>query len=189
MAWLERTMRSVGLEVYTQSFSRKLPFPDETHERYVLGEWGVPGPRKHLGGRGLGWVSPWRVSWGQEAQWEGKSLVGIGGLEKGGASASYHSYTEVPPPYCIQMVSGTNVYGILRAPRAASTESLVLTVPCGSDSTNSQAVGLLLALAAHFRGEAQGCWPWRGLVSAPDLADPASGLQGRFTGPKISSSW
>lgn len=51
------------------------------------------------------------------------------------------------------MVSGTNVYGILRAPRAASTESLVLTVPCGPDSTNSQAVGLLLALAAHFRGE------------------------------------
>ncbi|XP_032982160.1 glycosylphosphatidylinositol anchor attachment 1 protein isoform X2 [Rhinolophus ferrumequinum] len=85
VAWLERTMRSVGLEVYTQSFSRKLPFPDETHERYV--------------------------------------------------------------------VAGTNVYGILRAPRAASTESLVLTVPCGSDSTNSQAVGLLLALAAHFRGQ------------------------------------
>ncbi|XP_022357794.1 glycosylphosphatidylinositol anchor attachment 1 protein isoform X2 [Enhydra lutris kenyoni] len=51
------------------------------------------------------------------------------------------------------MVSGTNVYGILRAPRAASTESLVLTVPCGPDSTNSQAVGLLLALAAHFRGQ------------------------------------
>uniref|UniRef100_A0A8B9XBB6 GPI-anchor transamidase component GPAA1 n=1 Tax=Bos mutus grunniens TaxID=30521 RepID=A0A8B9XBB6_BOSMU len=81
VAWLERTMRSVGLEVYTQSFSRKLPFPDETHERY--------------------------------------------------------------------MVSGINVYGILRAPRAASTESLVLTVPCGPDSTNSQAVGLMLALAAH----------------------------------------
>ncbi|KAI4539968.1 hypothetical protein MG293_010363 [Ovis ammon polii] len=85
VAWLERTMRSVGLEVYTQSFSRKLPFPDETHERY--------------------------------------------------------------------MVSGINVYGILRAPRAASTESLVLTVPCGPDSTNSQAIGLMLALAAHFRGQ------------------------------------
>ncbi|KAM9198046.1 glycosylphosphatidylinositol anchor attachment 1 protein isoform 2-T2 [Dugong dugon] len=85
VAWLERAMRSVGLEVYTQTFSRKLPFPDESHERY--------------------------------------------------------------------MVSGTNVYGILRAPRAAGTESLVLTVPCGSDSANSQAVGLLLALAAHFRGQ------------------------------------
>ncbi|XP_028343135.1 glycosylphosphatidylinositol anchor attachment 1 protein isoform X2 [Physeter macrocephalus] len=85
VAWLERTMRSVGLEVYTQRFSRKLPFPDETHERY--------------------------------------------------------------------MVSGINVYGILRAPRAASTESLVLTVPCGPESTNNQAVGLMLALAAHFRGQ------------------------------------
>lgn len=65
-------MRSVGLEVYTQSFSRKLPFPDETHERYVL--WGgrVPGTQEHLEG----------VAWGQEAQWgdvpgPGKSLVDI----------------------------------------------------------------------------------------------------------------
>lgn len=40
-------MRSVGLEVYTQSFYRKLPFPDETHERYVLRERGVLG-RKAL---------------------------------------------------------------------------------------------------------------------------------------------
>lgn len=52
------------------------------------------------------------------------------------------------------MVKGTNVYGILRAPRAASTESLVLSVPCSSGQhRNSQAVGLMLALAAHFRGE------------------------------------
>ncbi|XP_040847576.1 glycosylphosphatidylinositol anchor attachment 1 protein isoform X3 [Ochotona curzoniae] len=85
VAWLERTMRAMGLEVYTQRFSPKLPFPDELHERYL--------------------------------------------------------------------VSGTNVYGILRAPRAASTEALVLTVPCGPDAANSQAVGLLLALAAHFRGQ------------------------------------
>lgn len=62
---------------------------------------------------------------------------------------------ELPHQHCTQVVSGTNVYGILRAPRAASTESLVLTVPCGPDSTNSQAVGLLLALAAHFRGESK----------------------------------
>lgn len=53
------------------------------------------------------------------------------------------------------------MYGILRAPRAASTESLVLTVPCGPDATNSQAVGLLLALAAHFRGEVLGLWSGR----------------------------
>lgn len=84
-AWLQRSLRAVGLEVHTQTFSRTLPFPDETHERY--------------------------------------------------------------------MVAGTNVYGILRAPRAASTEALVLTVPCGPDPGNAQAVGLLLALAAHFRGQ------------------------------------
>ena len=45
-------MRSVGLEVYTQSFSRKLPFPDETHERYVLWGRGVPATVKHLEGTG-----------------------------------------------------------------------------------------------------------------------------------------
>lgn len=87
------------------------------------------------------------------------------------------------------MVSGTNVYGILRAPRAASTESLVLTVPCSSDSANSQAVGLLLALAAHFRGETLGLLPREGLTSAPGPVYLVSDLQGRFTGPKISSFW
>lgn len=28
-------MQARGLEVFTQSFSRKLPFPDENKERYV----------------------------------------------------------------------------------------------------------------------------------------------------------
>ena len=35
MDWLVRTMQARGLEVYTQRFSRKLPFPDEDKERYV----------------------------------------------------------------------------------------------------------------------------------------------------------
>lgn len=46
-------MRSVGLEVYTQSFSRKLPFPDEIHERFVLcgvGVGGCLGPKSALRG-------------------------------------------------------------------------------------------------------------------------------------------
>nr|XP_033790957.1 glycosylphosphatidylinositol anchor attachment 1 protein isoform X1 [Geotrypetes seraphini] len=85
VAWLEKTMRTLGLEVYTQSFTRTLPFPDETTERY--------------------------------------------------------------------MVKGTNVYGILRAPRAASTESLVLSVPCSEGDHNNQALGLALALASYFRGQ------------------------------------
>ncbi|NXY87309.1 GPAA1 protein, partial [Alcedo cyanopectus] len=51
------------------------------------------------------------------------------------------------------MVKGTNVYGILRAPRAASTEALVLSAPCTPGPHNNQAVGLMLALAAYFRGQ------------------------------------
>ncbi|NXG39050.1 GPAA1 protein, partial [Dromaius novaehollandiae] len=85
VAWLEKTMWNLGLEVYKQPFARTLPFPDETRERY--------------------------------------------------------------------MVKGTNVYGILRAPRAASTESLVLSVPCSEGQHNHQAVGLMLALASYFRGQ------------------------------------
>ncbi|XP_044309241.1 glycosylphosphatidylinositol anchor attachment 1 protein isoform X1 [Varanus komodoensis] len=85
VAWLEKTMWNLGLEVYKQTFSRTLPFPDETRERF--------------------------------------------------------------------MVKGTNVYGILRAARAASTEALVLSVPCSEGQQNNQAVGLMLALASHFRGQ------------------------------------
>ncbi|XP_065520254.1 glycosylphosphatidylinositol anchor attachment 1 protein isoform X2 [Lathamus discolor] len=51
------------------------------------------------------------------------------------------------------LVRGTNVYGILRAPRAASTEALVLSTGCAPGPQNNQAVGLLLALAAYFRGQ------------------------------------
>ncbi|KAM9386739.1 glycosylphosphatidylinositol anchor attachment 1 protein [Phaethornis superciliosus] len=85
VAWLERTMWSLGLEVHRQPFTLTLPFPDETREQY--------------------------------------------------------------------MVKGTNVYGILRAPRASSTEALVLSVPCSPGTHNNQALGLMLALAAHFRGQ------------------------------------
>uniref|UniRef100_A0A672TJD8 GPI-anchor transamidase component GPAA1 n=3 Tax=Psittaciformes TaxID=9223 RepID=A0A672TJD8_STRHB len=51
------------------------------------------------------------------------------------------------------LVRGTNVYGILRAPRAASTEALVLSTGCAPGPHNNQAVGLLLALASYFRGQ------------------------------------
>ncbi|KAM4556851.1 glycosylphosphatidylinositol anchor attachment 1 protein isoform 1-T1 [Fundulus diaphanus] len=83
--WLVKTMQARGLEVFTQSFSRTLPFPDENKERYI--------------------------------------------------------------------VKGTNVYGILRAPRAARTEALVLSAPCSPGDNNNQAVGLLLGLAHYFRSQ------------------------------------
>uniref|UniRef100_A0A8B9JDJ3 GPI-anchor transamidase component GPAA1 n=1 Tax=Astyanax mexicanus TaxID=7994 RepID=A0A8B9JDJ3_ASTMX len=34
--WLVKTMQDRGLEVFTQSFSRTLPFPDENKERYMV---------------------------------------------------------------------------------------------------------------------------------------------------------
>lgn len=38
--WLVKTMEDRGLEVFTQRFSRTLPFPDENKERYVsLGQY------------------------------------------------------------------------------------------------------------------------------------------------------
>uniref|UniRef100_A0A3B3Z3U7 GPI-anchor transamidase component GPAA1 n=1 Tax=Poecilia mexicana TaxID=48701 RepID=A0A3B3Z3U7_9TELE len=83
--WLVKTMQAQGLEVFTQSFSRTLPFPDENKERYI--------------------------------------------------------------------VKGTNVYGILRAPRAPRTEALVLSAPCSPGDNNNQAVGLLLGLAHYFRSQ------------------------------------
>ncbi|XP_069587806.1 glycosylphosphatidylinositol anchor attachment 1 protein [Ranitomeya imitator] len=110
VAWLERTMRGIGLEVYTQSFVRNLPFPDESTERY--------------------------------------------------------------------MVKGTNVYGILRAPRAASTESLVLSVPCSEGQNNNQAVGLLLALASYFRGQIYWAKDIIFLVNEHDLIGMEAWLEG-----------
>ncbi|KAG9468221.1 hypothetical protein GDO78_023213 [Eleutherodactylus coqui] len=110
VAWLERTMRGIGLEVYTQSFVRNLPFPDESTERY--------------------------------------------------------------------MVKGTNVYGILRAPRAASTESLVLSVPCSEGQNNNQAVGLLLSLASYFRGQIYWAKDIIFLVNEHDLIGMEAWLEG-----------
>ncbi|XP_072007177.1 glycosylphosphatidylinositol anchor attachment 1 protein [Engystomops pustulosus] len=110
VAWLERTMRGIGLEVYTQSFVRNLPFPDESTERY--------------------------------------------------------------------MVKGTNVYGILRAPRAASTESLVLSVPCSEGNNNNQAVGLLLSLASYFRGQIYWAKDIIFLVNEHDLIGMEAWLEG-----------
>lgn len=39
--WLIKTMQDRGLEVFTQRFSRTLPFPDENKERYVSCEKGI----------------------------------------------------------------------------------------------------------------------------------------------------
>lgn len=108
--WLVRTMQSRGLEVFTQRFSRKLPFPDENKERY--------------------------------------------------------------------MVKGTNVYGILRAPRAPRTEALVLSAPCSPGNDNNQAVGLLLGLAQYFRSQIYWAKDIIFLVNEHDLIGMQAWLEG-----------
>uniref|UniRef100_A0A3P8S228 GPI-anchor transamidase component GPAA1 n=1 Tax=Amphiprion percula TaxID=161767 RepID=A0A3P8S228_AMPPE len=108
--WLVKTMQARGLEVYTQRFSRTLPFPDENKERY--------------------------------------------------------------------MVKGTNVYGILRAPRAPRTEALVLSAPCTPGDNNNQAVGLLLGLAQYFRNQIYWAKDIIFLVNDHDLIGMQAWLEG-----------
>uniref|UniRef100_A0A3Q1ET15 GPI-anchor transamidase component GPAA1 n=1 Tax=Acanthochromis polyacanthus TaxID=80966 RepID=A0A3Q1ET15_9TELE len=108
--WLMKTMQARGLEVYTQRFSRTLPFPDENKERY--------------------------------------------------------------------MVKGTNVYGILRAPRAPRTEALVLSAPCTPGDNNNQAVGLLLGLAQYFRNQIYWAKDIIFLVNEHDLIGMQAWLEG-----------
>uniref|UniRef100_A0A7N8X8I1 GPI-anchor transamidase component GPAA1 n=1 Tax=Mastacembelus armatus TaxID=205130 RepID=A0A7N8X8I1_9TELE len=108
--WLVKTMQARGLEVFTQSFSRTLPFPDENKERY--------------------------------------------------------------------MVKGTNVYGILRAPRAPRTEALVLSAPCSLGDNNNQAVGLLITLAQYFRNQIYWAKDIIFLVNEHDLIGMQAWLEG-----------
>uniref|UniRef100_A0A1A8B4U0 GPI-anchor transamidase component GPAA1 n=3 Tax=Nothobranchius TaxID=28779 RepID=A0A1A8B4U0_NOTFU len=108
--WLVKTMQARGLEVFTQRFSRTLPFPDENNERYI--------------------------------------------------------------------VEGTNVYGILRAPRAPRTEALVLSAPCSPGDDNNQAVGLLLGLAHYFRNQVFWAKDIIFLVNEHDLIGMQAWLEG-----------
>ena len=51
-----------------------------------------------------------------------------------------------------EQISGTNVYGILRAPRTARTEALVFLIPLKPEKTEPlYELVLLLSLAEHFR--------------------------------------
>ncbi|XP_048867072.1 glycosylphosphatidylinositol anchor attachment 1 protein [Brienomyrus brachyistius] len=118
--WLVKAMQAKGLEVFTQTFSRTLPFPDENKERY--------------------------------------------------------------------MVRGTNVYGILRAPRAPRTEALVLSAPC-SPQGNEQAVGLLLGLAQYFRGQVYWAKDIIFLVNEHDLIGMQAWLEGYHHTNSTGMSW
>ena len=49
-------------------------------------------------------------------------------------------------------VSGSNIYGILRAPRIAGTEALVISVPY-KQGNNKGALALMLSFADHCRSK------------------------------------
>lgn len=119
--WLVKNMQDRGLEVFTQSFSRTLPFPDENKERYI--------------------------------------------------------------------VKGTNVYGILRAPRAPRTEALVLSAPCSPSDGNNQAVGLLLGLAQYFRNQIYWAKDIIFLVNEHDLIGMQAWLEGYHHTNTTGMSW
>lgn len=49
-------------------------------------------------------------------------------------------------------ITGMNIYGILRAPRTASTEALVISVPY-KEGSNKGALALMLSFADHCRSK------------------------------------
>ena len=53
-------------------------------------------------------------------------------------------------------VNGVNVYGILRAPRIASTEAVVISVPY-NQGNNKGALALMLSFADHCRSKFKMC--------------------------------
>ncbi|CAK8695365.1 unnamed protein product [Clavelina lepadiformis] len=55
-------------------------------------------------------------------------------------------------PEEFQLKNGTNIYGFMRAPRSAGTESVVINIPLFHSQLN-YAVGIALALAKQMRGE------------------------------------
>ena len=51
-----------------------------------------------------------------------------------------------------RVINGVNIYGILRAPRIAGTEALVISVPY-NQGNNKGALALMLSFADHCRSE------------------------------------
>ncbi|XP_040520585.1 glycosylphosphatidylinositol anchor attachment 1 protein-like [Gallus gallus] len=86
-------------------------------------------------------------------------------------------------------VRGTNVYGILRAPRAARTEALVLSAPCSAPPHNAHAVGLLLALAAYCREQIYWAKDLIFLVNEHDLLGMEAWLEGYHDGNRSGTQW
>lgn len=74
-----------------------------------------------------------------------------------GLDAYIHNFTLISPFNKHEKFSGKNVYGILRAPRASSTEALVLSTPyrpsTSAHTTTSPSVAIMLAFAKYANKE------------------------------------
>ena len=125
--WFETKFRSLGLDVYTQNYSFSYPVG-------IL--------KDQVGRFRLEQISLWQFFfffffclWCTFCQRE----------------------NEIGPKPCFQKFHGRNVYGILRAPRAASTEALVLSAPYRPPTAEGErttgGIALMLALAKAFRSE------------------------------------
>lgn len=53
-------------------------------------------------------------------------------------------------------ITGMNIYGILRAPRIAGTEALVISIPY-NQGNNKGALALMLSFADHCRSKFKEC--------------------------------
>ena len=79
----------------------------------------------------------------------------INAMENIGLQTYRQNFTvDLPFPGVSELpeVSGVNVYGILRAPRIAGTEAVVLSVPY-NQGNNKGALALMLSFADHCRSK------------------------------------
>lgn len=79
-----------------------------------------------------------------------------------------------------QSTNGSNVYGILRSPRAPGVESLILNVPLYSDCSSTGSLALMVSLAMYFRDQSYWAKDVIFLVTENNLYGTQAWLNGYF---------
>jgi len=78
------------------------------------------------------------------------------------------------------VVNGSNVFGILRAPRASGVESIVLNVPLHDDGSSLGSLALMLGIASYFRDQTYWAKDIIFLVTEYELVGMQAWLNGYF---------
>ena len=114
-----------------------------------------------------------------------------GSLARIGMEVYSQNYSAVRPAVVglqSTSVSGRNVYGILRAGRSSSAESLVFSAPSG-EVANTHGLAVMMSLAKYFRSKSCSLFS----CSLPHTHTLLDGvwclLQARTTGQRTSFSW